>query len=266
VRAFTPDSARELGGDPAAAERATALAMPTAEEEVWRYSRIGELDLDRFVPGRADTTVTGADGLTGEAADVDVDERASDVFDELNSAFHAPVVIRVPRGRTVADPIVVTHIVDGEGVAVFPRLVVEAGEDSEVTVVEQFVSANGARSLVVPRLEIRAQQSARVRYLAVNVLNQATWQIAHQRAIGERDTNTLLATVALGGDYARVRTDARLVGQGGTTRQIALYYADCDQMPVGPFAADLRREVSAKLSRRQASSERGAPHRGGARS
>ena len=37
-------------------------------------------------------------------------------------------------------------------------------------------------------------------------------------------------TVALGGDYARVRTDARVVGQGATTKQIALYYADGHQM------------------------------------
>jgi Fe-S cluster assembly protein SufD len=34
------------------------------------------------------------------------------------------------------------------------------------------------------------------------MLNSSTWQIAHQRAIGDRDSNTLLATVALGGDYA----------------------------------------------------------------
>ena len=32
----------------------------------------------------------------------------------------------------------------------------------------------------------------------------------------------LLATVALGGDYARVRTDARVVGQGATTKQVYL--------------------------------------------
>ena len=36
--------------------------------------------------------------------------------------------------------------------------------------------------------------------------------------------------MALGGDYARVRTDARLVGQGASARQIALYFADGTQM------------------------------------
>ena len=36
--------------------------------------------------------------------------------------------------------------------------------------------------------------------------------------------------MALGGDYARVRTEARLVGSGGSTRQVALYFAGGEQM------------------------------------
>ena len=56
------------------------------------------------------------------------------------------------------------------------------------------------------------------------------WQIASQAAVGERDSTTLLATVALGGDYARVRTEARLDGQGASARQIALYFGEADQM------------------------------------
>jgi Fe-S cluster assembly protein SufD len=77
---------------------------------------------------------------------------------------------------------------------------------------------------------VNAAQAARVSYLGVNTLGTSTWHLAHQRAVGERDSNTLLATVALGGDYARVRTEARVAGQGATTRQIALYYADGGQM------------------------------------
>jgi Fe-S cluster assembly protein SufD len=79
-------------------------------------------------------------------------------------------------------------------------------------------------------LLVHAAQAARVSYLGVNLLGTKVWQLAHQQSTGERDSTTLLATVALGGDYARVRTDARVVGQGATTKQVALYYADGDQM------------------------------------
>jgi Fe-S cluster assembly protein SufD len=118
----------------------------------------------------------------------------------------------------------------GAGAAVFPRLVVDAGPDSEVTVVERFTSAAGDDVLVVPVLQVRAGQAARVSYLAINELADTAWQIGHQQAVGERDSNTTLATVALGGHYARVRTEARLVGPGGATRQVALYFAGGHQM------------------------------------
>ena len=140
------------------------------------------------------------------------------------------VVVSVPAGRAVAQPIVVTHQIDAAGVACFPRLIIDAAADSEVTVVEQFISPDGIRSLCVPRLEVEAGAAARVRYLGVNLLGSSTWMLGHQHSIGQRDSTTLLSTVALGGDYARMRTEAHLTGQGGTTRQIALYYADGNQM------------------------------------
>jgi len=239
VSAFTPDAVRGFAAAKsgaglstrlAAAERAAAMPFPTTEQEVWRYSRIGELDLDAFTPASADSTIGGANGhLVADAQPV-AGDHAIDLFHELNTAFSEPVVLRIPKGRVVAEPIVVTHVVSGAGTACFPRLVIEAGADSEVTVVEQFISADGERNLCVPRLEVDVQQAARVRYLGVNLLGESTWMLGHQLATGARDSTTLLSTVALGGDYARVRTEARLTGQGGTTRQIALYYADRDQM------------------------------------
>jgi Fe-S cluster assembly protein SufD len=136
----------------------------------------------------------------------------------------------VPAGRTVDEPILIDHTITRDGTACFPRLIVLAGPDSDVTVVERFRSPDGIRALVVPVAEVHAPQAARVRYVAVNELGAATWSIGHQVAEGDRDSSTMLATVALGGDYARVRTDARLVGQGATARQIAVYFGEADQM------------------------------------
>ena len=209
------------------------VVLPTAAEEIWRYSRIADLDLRRYQPGRATTTVTGdTDGRVTEepTATTVVDAPYPDVFAELNADHAATVRISVPKGHTAAEPIVVTHAVDGAGTAVFPRLVIDAADDSEVTVVERFTSTPGADVLVVPVLQVHAGPAARVRYLGVNELADTAWQIGHQQAIGDRDSSTTLATVALGGHYARVRTEARLVGAGGSTRQIALYFAGGEQM------------------------------------
>ena len=241
MSAFTPDAVRDLdaGWDAmrlAAIERFGAASLPTADEEIWRYSRIDQLDLERFTPGRCTTTVEAADGLiegfgAGEP-DLFPDE-TPDVFVELNRAFMAPTVLRVPGGQVVDEPVIVTHEISGSGVACFPRLVIDAGENAEITVLERFVAAPGHEAddaLVVPVLQIRAQQAARVRYLAVNEAGPNTWQLGSQQAVGERDSSTLLATVTLGGDYVRARTEARLSGSGGSTKQVALYFAGDDQM------------------------------------
>jgi Fe-S cluster assembly protein SufD len=216
-----------------AAGHLSSAQLPSPELEVWRYSRISELDLSEFTPGVAVTTVSGAESLVADpaiTAELVASMTSHDVFDEFSAHYHHTVEVQVPAGKVLAEPIIVTHHVAVDGVAVFPRLVVHAGADSEFTVVERFESAPGVRALVVPRLVLHASQAARVSYVGVNVLDTTVWSLGHQQANGERDSTTLLATVALGGDYARVRTDARVSGQGATTKQVALYYADGTQM------------------------------------
>jgi Fe-S cluster assembly protein SufD len=243
VPTFTADAARTLGGPSwlterrlAAAERFTVAPWPTTEEEIWRYSRIGELDLDAFRPGPLRTTIAGADGLLvdpGAAVDLvgSVMAEAADVFAELNNAFVGePTVLSVPAGKAITEPVVVTHEVAGDGSAAFPRLVIDAGPDSEVTVVERFTSDGDPRALLAPVLELRAGPAARVRYLAVNELGARVWQIGSQAAVGEQDSTTVMGAVALGADYARVRTASVLAGTGATARQIAVFFAEADQM------------------------------------
>jgi len=237
VPSFSVDAARahaseapDLDRRVAAAERAAAAPFPSADEEIWRYSRIGELDLDRFTPASADTSVTGPADVIVTADPTPDENPGDDLFGLLGDAFHTTCVLRIPAGKAFTEPMLITHLVDGEGAATFPRLVVEAGADSEVTIIERFVSTSSDRALVVPSLRIRAEQAARVRYVAINELGPAVWQIGSQEALGERDSTLLLGSVALGGDYARVRTDARLVGQGASAKQIAIYFAGGTQM------------------------------------
>ncbi len=237
MHAFTPDAARAFpqlrpADRVAAVERAAAAELPTTAEEIWRYSRIEELDLDRFTPRPSLTTVEGAEDLV--AGDDDwpdvIGGDAPDVFAELNAAFMSPLVLRVPAGQVVTEPVLIDHVVKGEGTATFPRVVIDAGPDSEITVVERVTSASGDRVLAVPLLQVRAGAAARVRYVGINELDPAAWQIGHQQAVGDRDSTITLATVALGGHYARMRTEARVAGAGASTRQIALYFAGGEQM------------------------------------
>ena len=209
----------------------TTPLMPSTDEEIWRYSRIAELRLDDFAPAVARTETIGADPwrATGTHAGIAMAEPA-DVFAALNRDGGDEIALSIPRGTVVEGIVEIVHHIDADGVFVRPRLVVDAAEDSEVTIVERFVSADGIRSLVVPVLEVRAARAARVNYVGVNDLGASTWEIGHQVAKGARDSTVRLNTVALGGDYARVRAEVRLVEQGASAQQLALYFASGTQM------------------------------------
>jgi Fe-S cluster assembly protein SufD len=213
-------------------EQLASIELPTADEEIWRYSRIGDLDLGAYRPAAYTPDVAGPLEFVHVGADtVDLfPDDTPDVFAALNRRCATQIRVVVPANEVVADSIVITHTVPADGALVCPRLIVEAGENSEVTVVERFVSAADGAALVIPVLQVAIGQAARVNYLAVNELSEQAWSLGNQQAVGQRDSQTLLATVALGGDYARVRTDARVSGRGASTRQVALYFAGGNQM------------------------------------
>jgi Fe-S cluster assembly protein SufD len=208
------------------------LALPTVDEEIWRYSRIGELNLEQFKLGKVATKIDApSEAKQFISSSTNIAPRdATDIFEDLNVRHAQLTAVSVAKNQVVADPIVITHSLDESGVVAYPRLVIEAHENSEVTVVERFISSANAKSLIVPVVDVRAAQSARVTYVAINELGASTWQIGYQQAVGQRDSMMKLFTVALGGDYARMRAEVRLEGQGANSQQVALYFADANQM------------------------------------
>jgi Fe-S cluster assembly protein SufD len=173
---------------------------------------------------RAERTGEGDADVLGAAID-----QAPDVFLGFNDAFVGdPVVVRVPAGVTVDAPVVVAHVTEGDGCAAFPRLVVDAGDDSEMSVLE--IQLSGPEpSLVVPVTEIVVGRAARVGHLTVQQLGLASWQLGLQVASVEAEASLRTTTVGFGGDYTRLRTDCRMVGRGATGELDAVYFGEGDQ-------------------------------------
>ncbi|MDQ2648778.1 MAG: SufD family Fe-S cluster assembly protein [Actinomycetota bacterium] len=220
-----------------AAEQATANPLPTAEEEVWRYSPIDSLDLERYAPGAIDTAIeTGDLGKATVTRAADLSDGAAlgdlpDHGDRLVWLHHAlaldPIVIDVPAGVTVPDPIVIRHAGPADGVVGAVRLIVRAGADSEVRVVECF--EGGGDGLLLPGTVILAGSSARVGYLGVQDLGRQVWSLGTLEADVEAQGSLTAGLAGFGGAYARVRTDCRLVGRGSSGDLLAAYFGDGDQ-------------------------------------
>ncbi len=264
---FTPDAAGAIPGPDwlarrrvAAAEQVAAATMPSVEEEVWRYTPIGQLDLSRYqlahdgggtstasVPEHSAMAETsngrlGVVELPAEVAAQGVEVRplgegdaelaASvdvDMFALMNAAFSVePLLVRVPPGVSVEGPIVVRHWLDADGGAVFPRLIVDAGADSSVEVLELYGSAD-ISAFISPVIEIRVAAAARVGYLAVQDLGPKVWHIGSQVSHIGAQAHLRSSSAALGGEYARTRLDTHLSGRGATGDLISLYFGDGEQ-------------------------------------
>ena len=254
----------------AAAERFAASSLPDPSEEIWRYSRISELDLDAYRPALVVPDDAGAIGNipegtgehaalvivhNGRPARIEVDPAlaarglvvadaaglddgddllghtpVADVFTELNTAFlPGATVVRIPRGMIVDRPIVIVHHLDGDGVASFSRTIVQAGENSDATIIEH-QSSSDVSAFSDPVVDLDVGDSARLRYLNVQDLGARVFQVGYQASRVGRDATLQSSVVALGGDYARVRTDSRIDGKGGTSFLTAVYFADGARM------------------------------------
>jgi Fe-S cluster assembly protein SufD len=289
---FSPAAARGLPGPDwladrraVAVERLAGLEWPTPAEEIWRYSRIGDLDLGRYRPVPAeqmgepgDEPAPGGGPIAAEAgersglvvvrngrvvhhaldpdleargvrvcgiATCDAEEIAStlgvcsdaspDAFTVLHDAFLAGgAFVKVPRGVVIEQPIVVLHWSEGDGLASFPHTLVVAEDGAEVTVFDRYGSTDTGMGttghLVDAVVELVIGENAHVRYLSVQEHGPRTWQVALQRAHLGRDSSLRSSVVALGGAYARLRSESLLAGSGAESDLTAVYFGDGDQM------------------------------------
>lgn len=248
--------------------------MPSESEEVWRYSRIDELQLDSYAPGgpgevdgaaarsahrlvervgpktglvvvrdgyvvhsecdpaaAAQGLELGSLGQTGDGADLLGSVAGSpDALVELACAFLPDVaLVRVPARVCLKAPVVVVHFITTEGGASFPRTVVRLGEGAQAAVVEVAISSDVA-CLVVPVVELDVGDDAELGYVGIQELGPRVWTVAYQASRVGRYGHLRSFSMGLGGHYARLRTDSRLAGHGGSSDLMAAYFGEGDQM------------------------------------
>ena len=194
--------------------------------------------VDGFVVGTSvDSDAVGAGLQVGTAAEFPgavqpgaVMVEPTDQFAALNTALAtSPVVVDVPANTDISGPVVVLSQTTTEGATVAPRLVVRAGANSSVTVVEVQVSSDVA-ALVVPVTEIQVGPAARVRYSVLQDLGPRVWQVGTLSTSVGQEATLDAGIAALGGEYARLRTDCHLVGKGSTGNLSSVYFGEHSQM------------------------------------
>ena len=230
----------------AAAEQSRSVALPSQTEEIWRYSRVDQIDVGRFVSiaGSGCSVELPDDAVAAgvvvrrlaELTDADassVGELVPDSFDGLVllavATLSDVVLIDVPAGAVVSTPIRIHHHITADSAVISTRVVVRSGSNSDVTVIERATS-DDVFSLFLPISELLLAPSARLRYVTVQELGPRMWQLAMQSSRAGTDSTLSTMAVALGGSYARLRSDASIIGRGAHNELLAVYFGEGHQM------------------------------------
>jgi Fe-S cluster assembly protein SufD len=139
------------------------------------------------------------------------------------------VLIDVAPGQVMETPLVIEVQATAGGTASFPHVHVRVGADAEARVLLAYRSAEGARLLMVPRVDLDVGDGGRLRFLSVQGTDHAASMVAHQRATLGRDSTSRIGEIGLGGHLGRLDLGVSLVGDGSSSEVVGLYFGEGDQ-------------------------------------
>ncbi len=228
-------------------ERAEATPWPTGQEEEWRRTSLEGLPRDARLLIDAPRVEVQLDARLAEAGVVFGDLRDAvrshpDLVQrhlgrrrtlagharswaQAHAAWTAGTFLYVPRGVTVDETLVARLQLAGSDIACFPVTLIVAEEGSDVSLLEEIHSPDGATAWYGGIVDIVAEQGARVRYAGLQALGDAAWNIGAKRVEVGQDAEVTTLDAQIGSSVTKVGLDVRMTGKGGTSRLLGLLAA-----------------------------------------
>jgi Fe-S cluster assembly protein SufD len=215
------------------ASLAQSLPLPDAKAKGWEFTDLAGLDLDAYEPTNPAVEVEAAAGATVVSLREAVTEHgellrrhlgslvpSEDPFVARNDALWGDgLLVHVPAGVRVEEPIRIEVPLDEEGAGVGWRTLVVLEEGAEAEVWEHYSSASDdVDALLNSVVELRVGQAARLRYVSTQDLSESAWLFATQRAEVERDGRLDWTALGFGSGRGKVRMETKLAGPGSEAR------------------------------------------------
>jgi Fe-S cluster assembly protein SufD len=152
--------------------------------------------------------------------------RDQNAFIALNTAFMADGAwIRIPPGLVLDEPIVLVYLASSAESASFPRTVVWAGENSQASIVELHLGADGAMTTANTATEIMLEAHAKLRHMTLQKAAPTAFHLAHLAVEQKAESEFSARSLSLGGRLVRNDVHALLAGEGCVCHLDGLYLA-----------------------------------------
>jgi len=154
-------------------------------------------------------------------------ERTGDAFAALNAAFmNDGVFIQVADGALVEDPIQLIFLSTGEAVASHPRIVIAAGANARLQVVESYQSLGMNSGLTNTLTEVCLGDGAEIEHAKLQLEGLKGHHFGHLLVRQGRDSRLVSHSISLGAALARHDVAIDLDGEGAQAVLNGLYLAD----------------------------------------
>jgi Fe-S cluster assembly protein SufD len=215
------------------ASLAESLPLPDQKAKGWEFTDLSGLDLGAYEAVGAEPEVSGAEGATvvslAEALSSHEDllrehlgslVGIEDPFVARNEAgWRDGVLIHVPRGVQLSEPIRIALPLDTEGSALSWRTLIVLEEGAEAEVWEHWSSpSDDVDALLNSVVELSVGQGSTLRYVNTQDISEKAWIFATQRAQVERDGRLDWAALGFGSGRGKVRMETKLAGPGSEAR------------------------------------------------
>ena len=229
--AFVPDQSR--------AERRTSydtadFAIPGGREEDWRFApvdRLGPLfQVEPTDESRLSVDISAPQGVVISEAKVG-DKAFGSVLRPADRASAAAwagaekaTLVTIGNEVELDEPVSIT-IAARDKARVNSHLIVDVGRFAKATVV---LSHKGSAECGA-NVELRIGDGADLTFVTIQEWDDDAIHLAQNDALIGRDANLKHITITLGGKIARVCTNVRYDGPGGSLEAIGVYFADAGQ-------------------------------------
>ena len=269
IKDIFPDTVSIREERNSALEKLSETEFPSPEQEIWRYSKIFDLDLESLKPSFSSpddkktessfldtkdlSLVSINDGWCGspkgsnflDSSQVYLGSLADmgKEFAHIEENFNKPKDFFDCLNRSYNPETLVIDVPDGVALE-SPIYIKIQSVTSDLVVCPRIVVNLGENSevkivehhlsgtgvsLSVPVLDVHVGQNSRLKHCVIQNLGEETWQVSKQNFQLEKDSYVEMFTAAFGGDYARSEIRCDLKGRGSEAYSAAAYFGKGEQ-------------------------------------